>query len=60
MDLDGLDIGVAEHFGDRLNGHSILQGDGGGKGMPGNVEGHVLVDVADGRNLLEIVVTLLV
>ena len=27
---------------------------------PGNVEGHVLVDVAEGRNLLEIVVTLLV
>ena len=47
---------MAEHLGDGLNGHSVFEGDCGGKGVPGNVDGHALVDVAEGSDLLEVVV----
>ena len=32
------------------HGDAVFEGNGGCEGVPGNVEGHVLVDVAEGRN----------
>ena len=60
IDLCGLDIGVSEHFGDGLNRHSVVEGNGGCKGMPGHMEGYVLVDIAEGCDLFEVIVAFLV
>ena len=60
IDLCGLDIGVSEHLGDGLNRHSVVEGNGGCKGMPGHMEGYVLVDIAEGRDLFEVIVAFLV
>ena len=34
IDLGGLDVGVAEHLRDALDGHSVFEGDGSGEGIP--------------------------
>ena len=43
---------VSKHFGDCFQGNSIGQGDGGGKGVSGNVEGEFLVYPAQIGNFL--------
>ena len=35
IQLGGLDVGVAEHLGDALDGHPVFEGDGGGESVPG-------------------------
>ena len=58
--LGGLDVGMPQHLGYGFDGHSVLQGNCGSKSVPGTVPSDVLVDIADGDDLLDVVVHLLV
>ena len=60
IELGGLDIGMAEHLRYRSDRHAVFEGNGGGKGVAGQVEGDILVDPADSGHLLEVFIALLV
>ena len=60
IELGGLDIGMAEHLRYRSDRHAVFEGNGGGKGVAGQVEGDILVDPADGGQFLEVFIALLV
>jgi len=53
-------VSVAEHLGNGLNRDTVAQGDGGCKGVPGNVKSQVLGNAADVCNFLEITIHFLV
>ena len=46
VELCGLDVRVAEHLRDALDGDTVFEGDGRCEGVPGAVEGNLLVNVA--------------
>ena len=52
IELGGLDIGMVEHLRYRSDRHAVFEGNGGGKGVAGQVEGDILVDPADSGHLL--------
>jgi len=44
--LSGLDVGMSKHLADGFNGDAILQGDGRGEGVPGDVKTDFLLNLS--------------
>jgi len=44
--LSGLDVGMSKHLAYGFNGNAILQGDGRGEGVPGDVKTDFLLNLS--------------
>ena len=44
--LSGRDVGMTKHFADGFNGDAILEGNGRGEGVPGDVKADFLLNLS--------------